>query len=942
MHGFEILKYYSRPEIQSAMLSFSKEREVVGSSKDGTFMKRPDILAYPKDITERVKNNVVAFHCSVERWYNPMQLSSNLKQQDIESLRKAFDIIIDIDSKSKLEYARIAAQVVYNFLKDVGINPTIKFSGSRGFHIAIANEAFPETIDFKETSKRYPEIPQALVEYIREKVKDNLLDELIDLEGGVASLVSTAQISELSPYSFVELEKNWSNRHLFRMPYSVDFEEPIVIKKNDEIKILPIGEFIDGFFNREEDFQSRKIRDLDFKTISANLSTNYKTQFSFIEEVIRHKINEDLKLIKLECGREVKVTSGHSLFRLRDGRIEVVKGNEINKGDYLLVPKKLPSYSLVKTNSRITLTDRLISLLSPFEKNFIFLCHFDNKIFKEIYGKKTKEMLKERYKNVYNWKHYNILPLDVYEELKDRSIVSDIHFVNAKIKQLHHGGGTTPLPNELTIDRDLMRLLGYYTSEGSCEIRKNRHRISFSFGIHEKKLIKDCLNILKRKFGLRGKINKNTRSNSLQIQVDSTTLTLIFSRLFSCGRIAKEKRVPNIVWLSDDSLKIEYFRAYLLGDGSKRKDEAKNRAATASKWLRNDLSILSGMLKLNYLLSEDDVDAPLPQGGRGGIFHVYWFLISGVDDVNKLGFQHKSKRQGGKLLDLIPIREAGLEDYVKESRFRYQFDQGKIIRRDGGWILNLVENNKKSENIRKIIKGDIGFLRVVDIKTVKPTTKYVYDLSIKNDENFVSGTGILLHNSLHPKTWLVSLPIKPEELRHFNIENMKPKNIKIHADYLSNREDEATDLLLNALEWKTKQPKPIIAKERVRRSSKVVPEEFFPPCIAQILKGLKDGKKRSLFTLITFFRAVNWDENKIEERIKEWNKNNDPPLSERLVSTQLKWHFRQTRKLQPPNSDLELFYKSIGIEHDSKICGKNPANDAFKLFLRQNVQKKSR
>ena len=222
MHYLEILKYYSNPAVQKEILSTAKDREVVGSIEDGSYLKRPDVLLYPKDIEGKVKDGAVAFHCSVERWTQPMQLSTNLKQEEIENLRKGFDFLIDIDAKVKLEHAAAAARVVCSFLKDLGIESTVKFSGSRGFHVGIAGNAFPEKIDFKETRRGYPEIPQALAEYVTEKVKDEILEELIAMEGGVASLVRTVKsVSQLSPYEFIDIEKNWGNRHLFRMPYSL-------------------------------------------------------------------------------------------------------------------------------------------------------------------------------------------------------------------------------------------------------------------------------------------------------------------------------------------------------------------------------------------------------------------------------------------------------------------------------------------------------------------------------------------------------------------------------------------------------------------------------------------------------------------------------------------------------------------------------------------------
>lgn len=218
----DALTYYSNPEVQKKILEIAKDREVVGSSEDGRFFSRPDTLVYPNDILERVKKGIVAFHCSVEKWKNPMQLKSEIPKQEMDELRKGFDFIIDIDAKAKLEHAQITAIKVYEFLQSFGITPTVKFSGSRGFHLAVSGNAFPSKIDFKDISQKYPDIPQTIANFIRERIRDDLLEALVKSEGGVAALVNTVEsVSELSPYQFVDIEKNWGNRHLFRMPYSL-------------------------------------------------------------------------------------------------------------------------------------------------------------------------------------------------------------------------------------------------------------------------------------------------------------------------------------------------------------------------------------------------------------------------------------------------------------------------------------------------------------------------------------------------------------------------------------------------------------------------------------------------------------------------------------------------------------------------------------------------
>ena len=69
-----LIKYYSRPEIQNAILEGAKDREVGVLYANGGFGKRPDVLLYPNDIIELVKQGVVAFNFSEEKWEDPCQL----------------------------------------------------------------------------------------------------------------------------------------------------------------------------------------------------------------------------------------------------------------------------------------------------------------------------------------------------------------------------------------------------------------------------------------------------------------------------------------------------------------------------------------------------------------------------------------------------------------------------------------------------------------------------------------------------------------------------------------------------------------------------------------------------------------------------------------------------------------------------------------------------
>ncbi|RLI97416.1 MAG: hypothetical protein DRO96_00680 [Candidatus Aenigmatarchaeota archaeon] len=214
----EILRYYFNPDIIEQILSIADNREVVGTFYDGSYDKRPNILQYPDDIKEMVRRGIVSFHASVERWSSPMSITQNNQSQ----LRVGWDFILDIDSKVGIEEAKITAKMICKFLKKYGIkNYGLKFSGRRGFHICVPWEAFPKEINFQRVKNQYPAYPRIIALFIRESIAENLMKELIKTRGAKELIEVLEQPpTEMNPYYFVEVEKDWGARHLFRMPYS--------------------------------------------------------------------------------------------------------------------------------------------------------------------------------------------------------------------------------------------------------------------------------------------------------------------------------------------------------------------------------------------------------------------------------------------------------------------------------------------------------------------------------------------------------------------------------------------------------------------------------------------------------------------------------------------------------------------------------------------------
>jgi len=211
------LSYYSRNDVRKALLDFGKNREVVGSFSMEGFSKRPDILEYENEVLNLVKKGVTSFHCSEELWENPLEISTELDEEQMNKLRIGWDLLIDIDSKY-LDYSKVLAKLLikafeYHGIKNIGI----KFSGSKGFHLIIPWRAFPEEINEVKTKDMFPEWPRAICSYLNELIRKNLQEEIAKLEHKTSYKILDKDAEKQVMPDIVLV----SPRHLFRMPYSL-------------------------------------------------------------------------------------------------------------------------------------------------------------------------------------------------------------------------------------------------------------------------------------------------------------------------------------------------------------------------------------------------------------------------------------------------------------------------------------------------------------------------------------------------------------------------------------------------------------------------------------------------------------------------------------------------------------------------------------------------
>jgi ribosomal protein L37AE/L43A len=190
--------------------------------------------------------------------------------------------------------------------------------------------------------------------------------------------------------------------------------------------------------------------------------------------------------------------------------------------------------------------------------------------------------------------------------------------------------------------------------------------------------------------------------------------------------------------------------------------------------------------------------------------------------------------------------------------------------------------------------------------------------------------------SLHEKTAFASIVLEKDEIENFTPSDADPLKITQPKSFMPDCEsEEARELLLEALRWgRENAPKEQVKKyegKGIDMKGLTITENMYPPIIKILLKGIpKDGRKRALTLLLSFFTSLEFPQDFIEEKIEEWNKKNYQPLKQGYIKSQIMWSMKNKRL--PPNYDKPI-YKEFGIRNPPQPGMKNPINFTIKKAM---------
>ncbi|MCF7798732.1 hypothetical protein K9M74_02410 [Candidatus Woesearchaeota archaeon] len=171
------LSHYKHLKVRQHIVAHAENKEVSVMYGLAKFGKRPDVLTYENDVFELAKKKATSFHCSEELWENPLAIATGASRKDLDALRIGWDLILDIDCPD-WRLSKLTSHLFVKALQDHGITAaTVKFSGNKGFHIAVPFESFPSQIPFEGqmclTKDLFPEGPRKIASYLLSYLTEN-------------------------------------------------------------------------------------------------------------------------------------------------------------------------------------------------------------------------------------------------------------------------------------------------------------------------------------------------------------------------------------------------------------------------------------------------------------------------------------------------------------------------------------------------------------------------------------------------------------------------------------------------------------------------------------------------------------------------------------------------------------------------------------------------
>lgn len=496
------------------------------------------------------------------------------------------------------------------------------------------------------------------------------------------------------------------------------------------------------------------IDDTNTEVISASpdfnkLNTQYSS-FHIAHDIVDRPILE----ITTERGRCITTTEDHSLFTLDydTGDVISVKGAEIREGDYIAAAKKV---DLDVTYSSYPVWD-LIHLLPENNTVLDTLC---------LNVKETKQLLDSK-SELLRYLSYNhngtTVPLVKVISFKNEIVKNNIKIYLTRNSPEY-------VTSEVKITPLLAELAGMWVGDGSFTRNSMRiHTNVLDKEVISEKIYKANHGAYKTEYSDR---RVNNPSNGTTIFFPPETTVLL--KLLGFSSSGKNRSIPATFLNLDLHLTACFLKGYFFTDGSF--SNGLFECSSISNCVSESVCFLLSRLDIACSFSTRQGGSKYIVGRKVMYNDSRRLFIKAISDLIKfqtiVGTYGRTKDKIDAYLNCVSIevsrdnlapstyplrkdisklnrllRYAGVKERVKRPKRGERISMLRIVNK-----ISLLKDISYEEEFPEIYKAlnreGLQFLRITKIKRIPSYTGKMYDLSVPSSESFLTGSGILAHNS---------------------------------------------------------------------------------------------------------------------------------------------------------------------------------------------------
>jgi len=464
---------------------------------------------------------------------------------------------------------------------------------------------------------------------------------------------------------------------------------------------------------------------------------DHLVRFRRIKSVIRHPLEEKLFQLRTAHGRRVRVTSSHSVFVHDGAEVKLKRGDELRVGDRVVAPRRIrfpatapARLDLLRELHAVPRAAEQIWVRGPAVEEWFNTCIRDERGQNSASMGPRVENLRAIGANAPEvMNRASIEPTRLERIRADHSTGSgrnairdyvrlgdldaqDLEWFGAREDLLltPEHGGRNGVRRFVTVDEDLLGLLGFYLAEGSCS---DRHGVRLSIGNGNQRFAAEMAEKMTSVFGLPA-MTSSSPGCGTELTLVNRVAALAWQYVLGFENPeSRTKKIPDLVFNVSQALRVAFLRGYLLGEGTASQNRIAFRTAS--------YDIASGIV---YCLSSLGVVPSMSEYAPDGVIrevnaqpresnHPHWIVsVTAKEDL--------------RLLERVWQDHAGAPDLVEL----------------------LSSTRLGGERDFEPIDGDLMALPILAIEEVPASNGNVYDFSVEGDENFIAGMGgLCCHNT---------------------------------------------------------------------------------------------------------------------------------------------------------------------------------------------------